>query len=90
MEHISIGLIKLLQHGADQGYWTVDQIDRPSPGWTATTKVDRRFFKQGYQGIEHRNLLRDSGYAPEPEPGVELDGVTTYTNDNPIPDELPF
>ena len=90
MEHISIGLIKLLQHGADQGYWTVDQIDRPSPGWTAGTKVDRRFFKQGYQGIQHRNLLRDSGYAPEPVPGVELDGVTTSTNDNPIPDELPF
>ena len=90
MEHISIGLIKLLQHGADQGYWTVDQIDRPSPGWTAGTKVDRRFFKKGYQGIQHRNLLRDSGYASEPEPGVELDGVTTYTNDNPIPPELPF
>ena len=90
MEQISIGLIKLLQHGADQGYWTVDQIDRPSPGWTAGTKVDRRFFKQGYQGIQHRNLLRDSGYAPEPEPGVELDGVTTYTNTNPIPPDLPF
>ena len=90
MEHISLGIIKLLQHGADKGYWTVDQIDRPSPGWTAGTKVDRRFFKQGYQGIQHRNLLRDSGYAPEPEPGVELDGVTTYTNDNPIPTELPF
>jgi hypothetical protein len=90
MEHISLGIINILKKGADQGYWTVDQIDRPSHGWAATTKVDRRFFKKGYQGIEHRNLLRESGYAPQPEPGVELDGVTTYTNDNPIPPELPF
>ena len=89
MEHISIGIIKLLQDGADKGYWTVDQIDRPSPGWTAGTKVDRRFFKKGYQGIKHRNLLRESGYAPEPEPGVELDGVTIITNAT-TPDDLPF
>lgn len=66
MEHISIGIIKLLQDGADKGYWTVDQIDRPSPGWTAGTKVDRRFFKNGYNGIQHRNLLRDSNYTPKP------------------------
>ena len=66
MEHISIGIIKLLQDGADKGYWTVDQIDRPSPGWTTGTKVDRRYFKNGYQGIQHRNLLRDSGYTPDP------------------------
>ena len=74
MEHISIGIIKILQDGADKGYWTVDQIDRPSPGWTAGTKVDRRFFKQGYQGIEHRNLLRDSNYTPKPD-----------TTDNDLP-----
>ena len=89
MEHISIGIIKLLQDGADKGYWTVDQIDRPSPGWTAGTKVDRRFFKNGYNGIQHRNLLRESGYAPQPEPGVELDGVTILTN-SPDPNDLPF
>ena len=67
MEHISIGIIKILQDGADKGYWTVDQIDRPSPGWTAVTKVDLRFFKNGYNGIQHRNLLRDSNYTPKPD-----------------------
>ena len=72
MEHISIGIIKLLQNGADKGYWTVDQIDRPSPGWTAGTKVDRRYFKNGYQGIQHRNLLRDSGYTPDPTTNDDL------------------
>ena len=89
MEHISIGIINILKRGADAGYWTVDQLDRPSPGWTAVTKVDRRFFKKGYQGVKHRNLLRESGYAPEPEPGVELDGVTIITNATE-PNDLPF
>ena len=72
MEHISIGIIKLLQDGADKGYWTVDQIDRPSPGWTAGTKVDRRFFKNGYNGIQHRNLLRDSNCTPKPHTTNDL------------------
>ena len=72
MEHISIGIIKLLQDGADKGYWTVDQIDRPSPGWTAGTKVDRRFFKNGYNGIQHRNLLRDSNYTPKPDTSNDI------------------
>ena len=93
MEHISIGIIKLLQDGADKGYWTVDQIDRPSPGWTAGTKVEgppeRRFFKNGYKGIQHRNLLRESGYAPQPDHGVELDGVTILTNATE-PNDIPF
>jgi hypothetical protein len=58
MEHISHGIINILRQGVDKGYWTIDQIDRPSPGWTAGTKVDRRYFKNGYQGIQHRNLLK--------------------------------
>ena len=74
MEHVSIGIIGILRKGAEAGYWTVDQLDRPSPGWTAGTKVDRRYFKKGYTGIEHRNLLRDSGYTPAP----------TTTNDLPF------
>ena len=89
MEHISIGFINILKRGADAGYWTVDHLDHPSPGWTQTAKVDRCFFKKGYTGTQYRNLLRESGYAPEPEPGEELDGVTTYNNDHPIPD-IPF
>ena len=89
MEHVSYGILKILKDEADKGNWTLDQLDRPSPGWTAVTKVDRRFFKNGYQGIEHRNLLRpDPPATIEPEPGVELDGVTVYTQDSPIPADL--
>ena len=62
MEHISIGIINILKRGADAGYWTVDQIDRPSPGWTEGTKVDRRLFQKG--------LSRHQ--APQPAQGIGL------------------
>ena len=66
MEHVSIGIINILRKGLDAGYWTVEQIDRPSSGWQKNTRVDRSFFKNGYQGIQHRNLLRDS-QLPQPD-----------------------
>ena len=54
---------KQLQDGIAKGYWTLEQLDKPSAGWIANTRVDLRTFPDGYQGIEHRNLLRD--YHPE-------------------------
>ena len=79
----------LLQDGVDKGYWKLSDLDRPTTSWVSNTRVDRRFFKKGYNGIQHRNLLRESGYAPQPEPGVELDGVTLITNASDHND-LPF
>ena len=58
----------LLQDGVDKGYWKLSD-----PGSTdnflaiSNTRVDRRFFKDGYNGIQHRNLLRDSNYTPKPD-----------------------
>ena len=54
---------KQLQDGIAKGYWTLEQLDKPSAGWIANTRVDLRNFPDGYRGIEHRNLLRD--YHPE-------------------------
>ena len=79
-----------LQKGIDQGLWTLQDLDRPTTSWVSNTRVDRRFFKDGYQGVAHRNLLRDGvDSSPIPEPGVELDGVTIITNATD-PDNLPF
>ena len=52
-----------LQDGIAKGYWSLEQLDKPSAGWIANTHVDKRTFPDGYQGIQHRNLLRD--YYPE-------------------------
>ena len=89
MEHVSFGIINLLKKGVDKGYWTVEQIDRPSLGWQSNTKTDRRFFKNGYQGINHQNLLRPVNYEP-PALAVEPDGLNTFINTQPFPDDLPF
>jgi len=53
-------IIEILQAGIEKGYWTLDVLDYPSAGWTANTRVDRRFFRDGYNGIQHRNLLRST------------------------------
>lgn len=50
----------LLRRGVEQGYWTVEAIDRPSSGFATCTHVDRETFPNGYVGVEHRNMLRDS------------------------------
>jgi hypothetical protein len=66
---------RTLRDGIAKGYWTLEDLDNPPPGFI---------------GTNHRNVLRDSGDAPQqPPPGEELDGVTVHTNDHPIP-ELPF
>ena len=54
-----------LLEGVQKGYWTLEAIDRPSPGFLACTKVDKRAFPDGYKGIQHRNLLRDLTMQPE-------------------------
>ena len=48
-----------LRDGVMKGYWTMEQLDTPSPGFVNNTRVDRRVFGSGYEGIEFRNLLRD-------------------------------
>ena len=104
MEHVSLSIINILRKGVEAGRWTVDNLDTPSAGWTANTRVDRRTFPGGYTGKQHRNLLREAQPServevvsprdfstPLTEPGQELDGVTVYTNQNPLDlNNLPF
>ena len=57
-----------LRRGVDNGYWTVDDLDKPPPGYAGDP-------------ANYVNLLRPRiEPSPEPEPGVELDGVTIITN----------
>ena len=58
-----VAIQEQLRDGVTKGYWTLESIDRPSSGWVANTKTDVRTFPEGYQGLKHRNLLRD--HTPE-------------------------
>ena len=66
---------KTLQHGIDKGFWTLEDLDTPSPGFIANTAVDRRFFPYGYTGLPSRNPLRD----PDPIEAVEISDPRDYT-----------
>ena len=57
--------------GAPEGVmmWTLEDLDKPSPGWKWCQKVDRSSFPRGYQGIEYRNLARE---APPIKEAVEF------------------
>ena len=57
-----------LRDGVMKGYWTMENLDQPSPGFVENTRVDRRTFGSGYEGIEFRNLLRDD---PVPREAVQ-------------------
>jgi hypothetical protein len=57
----------ILRRGIANGWWTLEDLDTPSPGFISNMDVDRRHFPNGYQGIQHRNLLRDTDQIPNPD-----------------------
>ena len=66
-------LRQLLQRGIDNGWWTVDHLDRPSPGlellrleaiWHPDPTI-RAALSEGMK--PHRNMLRELGPPERPE-----------------------
>jgi hypothetical protein len=49
----------ILQRMISRGLVTIEQLDKPSPGWLSNTRVCPELFPNGYQGIAYRNPLRD-------------------------------
>ena len=54
-----------LKRAVENGHFTVEQLDKPSSGFITCTAVDREHFPGGYTGVQHKNLLREAGSAPE-------------------------
>jgi len=57
-DHITV--IKSLKDGIKKGYWTINDLDKPPPGWTEVMNdcKGNPLFPQGYQGVEYQNLAR--------------------------------
>ena len=57
-----ISLVRTLKDGIKKGYWTLEQLDTPPPGWRdcVTDCEGNPAFPQGYQGIQYKNLARQS------------------------------
>jgi hypothetical protein len=43
----------------ENNYVTIDQLDKPSPGFKSNMNVSLHHFPNGYRGVRHKNLLRD-------------------------------
>ena len=57
-----ISLVRTLKDGIKKGYWTMEQLDTPPPGWRdcVTDCEGNPAFPKGYQGIQYKNLARQS------------------------------
>ena len=54
-----------LKKAVESGHFAVEHLDTPSEGFIRNTRCDRRTFPCGYEGVQHRNLLREPEAAPE-------------------------
>ena len=78
-----ISVIKTLKDGITKGRWSLEDLDKPPPGWTEcvlNTKGNPAF-PTGYQGVKYQNLARVEEPKP-PEEKVEL------TNPKDIPPDF--
>ena len=64
-----VAVIKLLKDGIKKGYWTLEDLDKPSQGWkeVVDTCNGHPLYVRGYQGVEYQNLAR----VEEPKPSKE-------------------
>ena len=70
-----ISLIRTLKNGIKKGYWTMEQLDIPPPGWTQVVNdcEGHPLFPKGYQGVKFTNLARTTIQEPKKiEEKVEL------------------
>ena len=68
-----IAVTKILKEGIKKGYWTLEDLDKPSPMWqeVVNTCNGHPMYVRGYQGVKHVNLARVEEPKP-PEEKVEL------------------
>ena len=66
-------VIKLLKDGIKKGYWTLEDLDKPSPGWTECVNNTKGngVFPSEYKGVKFRNLARVKTPKPKPKPPEE-------------------
>ena len=55
-----VAVIKLLKDGIKKGYWTLEDLDKPSPQWkeVVNTCNGHPIYVRGYQGVKFQNLAR--------------------------------
>ena len=77
-----ISVMKTLKDGIKKGYWTLKDLDKPSPQWkeVVDTRNGHPLYIKGYQGVKFENLARvkEPPPPPPPEEKVELTNPKDY------------
>ena len=78
-----ISVIKTLKDGIKKGRWTLEDLDKPPPGWTECVNncKGNPAFPKGYQGVKYQNLAR----VEEPKPSEEK---VELTNPKDLPPDF--
>ena len=86
---------RVLRDAVTRGKFKLEDLDEPTEGWKKNLNPDRTYFNGGYQGVQHRNLLRDPAGPSQPhreasqEPHRHLPKPSSNPNPNHPPD-TPF
>ena len=76
-----ISVVNTLKDGIKKGWWTLEDLDKPPPGWTECVNNcnGKPAFPQGYQGVEYKHLARlKEPIPPPPEEKVEVINPKDY------------
>ena len=62
-------VLKILKDGIKKGYWILEDLDTPPPGWTECVNncKGNKAFPNGYEGVEYQNLARVKAPKPKKE-----------------------
>tara|TARA_R100001224_G_scaffold40591_1_gene23282 strand:+ start:611 stop:874 length:264 start_codon:yes stop_codon:yes gene_type:complete len=70
-----LSVMRTLKNGIEKGYWTLEDLDKPSPMWKEVVNScnGHPLYIKGYQGVKFENLARLKEPIPPPvEEKVEL------------------
>ena len=72
-----ISVIKLLKDGIKKGYWTLEDLDNPSPMWKEVVNScnGHPLYIRGYQGVKFENLARVKEPPPPPPPEEKVEVI---------------
>ena len=62
-------VLALLRDGIKKGYRSLEDLDKPPPGWTECVNNTKgnKAFPNGYQGVKYQNLARVKTSKPKQE-----------------------
>ena len=80
-----------LRRAIENGRFTLEDLDRPAPGFQKNSRPDRRTFPNGYEGVQHRNLLRGDSSPSQPHREAPQDTPKHLPRPDPNPNsDTPF